>query len=45
VTTDPMIAAKIERTLQADLDDADRAMLHLKDEDTLWFGAGKDEAG
>jgi hypothetical protein len=43
VKTDPTIAAKIERTLQADLDDAEQAMLHLKDEDTSWFGAGKDE--
>jgi hypothetical protein len=41
--TDPAIAKTIERTLQADLDDADQAMSHLKDEDTSWFGAGTDE--
>jgi predicted acylesterase/phospholipase RssA len=41
--TDPAIAKQIEETLEADRDDEQQALLHIADEDTSWFGAGKDD--
>ena len=41
--TDPSVAKKIRNALEADLTDMEQAMLHIKDEDTSWFGAWKDE--
>jgi len=43
--TNPVVAKKIGATLEADLTDNDHAMLHVQDEDTTWFGAGRDENG
>lgn len=41
--TDPAVAKKIEETLEADRNDEQQALLHVADEDTSWFGAGKDD--
>jgi predicted acylesterase/phospholipase RssA len=40
--TDPVIAKTIGQTLEANLNDADQAMLHVQDQDTTWFGVAKD---
>lgn len=41
--TDPAVAKKIFQTLQSDRDNEEQALLHVKDEDTSWFRAGRDE--
>jgi energy-coupling factor transporter ATP-binding protein EcfA2 len=41
--TDPTIAKTVECALQPNIRDEEQALLHLKDEDTSWFGAGRDE--
>lgn len=41
--TDPAVAKKIRSALEPSLTDKQQAMLHVKDEDTSWFGASKDE--
>ena len=41
--TDPAVARKIFDTLQSDRDHEEQALLHVQDEDTSWFGAGRDE--
>lgn len=40
---DPSVAKKIQNALEAGLTDKEQAVLHVKDEDTTWFGAWKDE--
>jgi predicted acylesterase/phospholipase RssA len=40
---DPIVAKTIGQTLEAETNDEEQAMLHIQDEDTSWFGAGKDE--
>jgi energy-coupling factor transporter ATP-binding protein EcfA2 len=41
--TEPAVAKKIFDTLQSDRDHDEQALLHVQDEDTSWFGAGRDE--
>jgi hypothetical protein len=41
--TNPAVARKIFYTLQSDHDTKEQALQHVKDEDTSWFGAGRDE--
>ena len=43
--TNPVVAKRIEKTLESNPNDYEQAMLHRQDEDTFWFGAGKDEQG
>jgi hypothetical protein len=40
--SDPMVARRIFETLQSDRDAKEQARLHDQDEDTSWFGTGKD---
>lgn len=42
--SDPSMARKIFETLQADHSIEYQALLHVQDEDTSWFGTGKDKA-
>jgi energy-coupling factor transporter ATP-binding protein EcfA2 len=41
--TNPAVARKIFYTLQSDHDTKEQALQHVKDEDTSWFGTGRDE--
>jgi hypothetical protein len=41
--TNPAVARKIFYTLQSDHDSKEQALQHVKDEDTSWFGTGRDE--
>ncbi|PLB46500.1 hypothetical protein P170DRAFT_457118 [Aspergillus steynii IBT 23096] len=41
--TDPKLARIIEQTLEADVDEKTQAFLHMKDEDSSWFGTSRDD--
>ena len=41
--SDPITAKKIFETLNAERDEEQQALLHVQDEDSAWFGTGKDE--
>ncbi|KAF7505357.1 hypothetical protein GJ744_000978 [Endocarpon pusillum] len=41
--TEPSVAKKIQIALEANLTHKEQATLHVRDEDTSWFGAWKDE--
>jgi energy-coupling factor transporter ATP-binding protein EcfA2 len=41
--TDPAVAKKIFQILDSNRDNEEQALLHVQDEDTSWFGAGRDE--
>lgn len=41
--SNPDVAKKIEKILESALNDEQQAMLHVQDEDSSWFGTGKDE--
>jgi predicted acylesterase/phospholipase RssA/energy-coupling factor transporter ATP-binding protein EcfA2 len=41
--TNPAVAKTIETTLEPILSDEEQEKLHVQDQDTFWFGAGKDE--
>lgn len=40
--SDPFVAKRIFETLQSDRDEEQQALLHDRDEDSSWFGTGKD---
>lgn len=42
--TDPKLARIIEQTLEADIDEKTQSYLHMRDEDSAWFGTVWDES-